>query len=91
MSGDRRLMTPDELEELEQLSKSKELKGGVIDISDPETLDDFANFAKKNDPEGYKKIEDMVNDMNQKRTLDNFDVTDRKKNAEGGLNYLLGF
>jgi hypothetical protein len=91
MSGDRRLMTPDELEELEQLSKSKELKSGVIDISDPETLDDFANFAKKNDPEGYKKIEDMVNDMNQKRTLDNFDVTDRKKNAEGGLNYLLGF
>jgi len=77
--------------ELEQLSKSKELKGGVIDTSDPETLDDFANFAKKNDPEGYKKIEDMVNDMNQKRTLDNFDVTDRKKNAEGGLNYLLGF
>ena len=37
------------------------------------------------------KEKNNENDMNQKRTLDNFDVTDRKKNAEGGLNYLLGF
>ena len=71
--------------------RGKELEGENIDISNPETLDDFANFAKKNDPEGYKKIEDMVNDMNQKRELDNFDVTGRKKNSQGGLNYLLGF
>jgi len=41
-------------------------KGGIIDISDPDTASDFANFAKKNDPEGYKKIEDMVDKMNQK-------------------------
>ena len=32
----------------------------------------------------------MVNDMNQKRDLENFDVTGRKKNAKGGLNYLMG-
>jgi hypothetical protein len=47
--------------------RGKELEGGIMDISDPETLDDFANFAKQNDPEGYKKIEDMVNEINQKR------------------------
>jgi len=88
MSGDRRLITPDELEELKALNMYNQRS---IDISNPETLDDFANFAKKNDPEGYKKIEDMVNDMNQKRELDNFDVTNRKKNSQGGLNYLLGF
>ena len=47
--------------------RGKELEGEDIDISNPETLDDFTNFAKKNDPEGYKKIEDMVNDSNQQR------------------------
>jgi hypothetical protein len=139
--------------------RGKELEGGIMDISDPETLDDFANFAKQNDPEGYKKIEDMVNEINQKReatkgmsledemnmilnqydksmfikneqgmvdvanpeniqkmalllqkdhpnlykklqeqasqvdTIENFDITGRKPNAEGGLqglNYLTG-
>ena len=70
--------------------RGKELEGKTINISDSETANDFANFAKRNDPEGYKKIEDMVNDMNQKRDLENFDVTGRKKNAKGGLNYLMG-
>jgi hypothetical protein len=139
--------------------RSASPKGGIIDISDPETASDFANFAKQNDPEGYKKIEDMVNEINQKReatkgmsledemnmvlnqydksmfikneqgmvdvanpeniqkmalllqkdhpnlykklqeqasqvdTIENFDITGRKPNAEGGLqglNYLTG-
>jgi len=51
----------------------------------------MAEFMKKNDPEGYAAIQKIVDDINQKRELDDFDVTDRKKNAEGGLNYLLGF
>jgi len=70
--------------------RGKELEGKTINISDSETADDFANFAKKNDPEGYKKIEDMVNEINQRRDLENFDITGRKKNAKGGLNYLMG-
>ena len=37
-----------------------------IDISDPETASDFAKFAKQNDPEGYKKIEKITDDINNK-------------------------
>jgi len=61
-----------------------------IDISDPKTASDFAEFAKQNDPEGYKKIEKIVNDINNRKTLENFDTTDRSKNARGGVAYLMG-
>jgi len=49
-----------------------------IDISDPETASDFAKFAKQNDPEGYKKIEKIVDDVNNKNKA----IT---KNAENEL------
>ena len=56
-----------------------------------ETASSMAEFMKREDPEGYKQIQKIVDDINQRRELDDFDVTDRKKNAEGGLNYLMGF
>lgn len=59
--------------------------------ADEETARAMAEFMKKNDPEGYAAIQKIVDDINQRRELDDFDVTDRKKNAEGGLNYLMGF
>jgi hypothetical protein len=37
-----------------------------------------------------KKFEEIVNDINKKIQLENFDITGRKKNAKGGLNYLMG-
>jgi len=40
---------------------------------------------KKNDPEGFKKIQKIVDDINQKKDLEDFDITDRKPNAGGGL------
>jgi hypothetical protein len=61
-----------------------------INISDPKTAESFTEFAKQNDPEGFKKIEKIVDDINNKNTLENFDITGRKKNAKGGLNYLMG-
>jgi hypothetical protein len=95
---DKRLIDADELQELDKLEKiylkpderSLTPSSPLINISDPEVASDFANFAKQNDPEGYKKIEDIANKINQKIELENFDITGRKKNAKGGLNYLMG-
>jgi hypothetical protein len=95
---DKRLIDVDELQELDKLEKiylkpdkrSLTPSSPLINISDPEVASDFANFAKQNDPEGYKKIEDIANKINQKIELENFDITGRKKNAKGGLNYLMG-
>ena len=56
---------------------------GAIDISDPTIADEFNTFLKENDPEAYKNLE-------QKIQLDTFDTKGRKKNAAGGLAYMLG-
>ena len=74
--------------EMKKLSKpTKTLKNiedtGTIDISDPTIADEFDTFLRENDPEGYKNLE-------QKIQLDTFDPKGRKKNAVGGLAYMLG-
>jgi hypothetical protein len=77
---DKRLIDADELQELDKLEKiylkpderSLTPSSPLINISDPEVASDFANFAKQNDPEGYKKIEDIANKINQKIELENF-------------------
>jgi len=83
LSGDRRLISIDEIQELEDLEKAFE--PNTINISDPKVAESFTNFAKQNDPEGFKKIEKIVDDINNKNTLENFDVKDREPNAKGGL------
>jgi hypothetical protein len=69
--------------------------GESINISDPKTAEAFTNFAKENDPEGFKKIQKIVDDINNKNALEEFDPTGRKPNAKGGpaggLDYLMGF
>jgi hypothetical protein len=95
---DKRLIDADELQELDKLEKiylkpdkrSLTPSSPLINISDPEVASDFANFAKQNDPEGYKKIEDIANKINQKIELENFDITGRKKNAGGGILKTIG-
>ena len=74
--------------EIRKLSKpTKTLKSiedtGTIDISDPNIADEFDTFLRENDPKGYKNLE-------QKIQLDTFDTKGRKKNAVGGLAYMLG-
>ena len=82
---DRRLFTPDEMNELDELERIFEPSSSkTINISDPKTAEDFTNFAKQNDPEGFKKIQKIVDDINNKNTLENFDVKDREPNAKGG-------
>ena len=72
--------TQDLKKRLSQPTKTLEgiKKEGTIDISDPEVADEFTKFMKESDPKGYK-------DLEQKIQLEDFDVTDRKKNASGGI------
>jgi hypothetical protein len=82
---DRRLITVDEINELDELEGIFEPSSSrTINISDPKTAEFFTNFAKQNDPEGFKKIQKIVDDINNKNTLENFDVKDREPNAKGG-------
>ena len=93
---DRRLFTLDEMNELDELEKIFEpSSSNSINISDPKTAESFTNFARENDPEGFKKIQKIVDDINNKNALKEFDPTGRKPNAKGGpargLDYLMGF
>ena len=87
LSGDRRLFSINEMKELEDLEKTFSPMGTLnkINISDPKTAESFTEFAKQNDPEGFKKIQKIVDDINNKNTLEDFDVKDREPNAKGGL------
>jgi hypothetical protein len=92
MTSDKRLFSTNEMKELKDLEETFSPMGtsNKINISDPKTAESFTEFAKQNDPEGFKKIQKIVDDINNKNTLENFDITGRKKNAGGGLNYLMG-
>jgi len=82
---DRRLITVDEINELDELEKIFEPRSSSsINISDPKTAEDFTNFIKQNDPEGFKKIQKITDDINNKNILEDFDVKDREPNAKGG-------
>jgi hypothetical protein len=95
ITKDNRLISIDEIQELEDLERTFEpsslSSSSSIDISDPKTAESFTEFAKRNDPEGFKKIQKIVDDINNKNMLEDFDIKDRKPNAKGGLNYLMGF
>ena len=52
--------------------------GKGINISDPNILDEFTNFMKESDPEGYT-------DLEQKVELSNFNPKGKKGNADGGI------
>ena len=80
------------------LSKNQQtLKGikntGKIDISDPNVADDFTNFIKKNDPDGYKDLEQKITLSNAKKPKGRKDNSKggRIKMAKGGLPNILGF
>jgi hypothetical protein len=92
MTDDPKLFNPNERDELDNLEETFSSMGtsNKINISDPKTAESFTEFAKQNDPEGYKKIQKIVDDINNKNTLENFDITGRKKNAGGGILKTIG-
>ena len=75
---------------LNQYDKSMFIKDekGMVDISNPENVRRMALLLKENHPELYKRLEGLGSQMNE---IENFDITGRKPNASGGLNYLMGF
>jgi hypothetical protein len=74
---------------LNQYDKSMFIKNeqGIVDVTNPENIQKMALLLKKDHPELYKRLE-MQTEPN---ILENFDITGRKPNASGGLNYLMGF
>jgi hypothetical protein len=69
---------------------NKQLPPGTeFNISDDKTAEAFTNFARENDPEGFKKIQKIVDDINNKNMLEDFDIKDREPNANGGIAGLL--
>ena len=75
---------------LNQYDKSMFIKDekGMVDVSNPENVRRMALMLKENHPELYKKLEGLGSQLNE---IENFDISGRKPNASGGLNYLMGF
>ena len=64
---------------------------GTINMSDEGIASEFERFMKETDPDGYAKIQKIVDDINQKIELRNAKKDKgRKENASGGVAYMLG-
>ena len=64
---------------------------GTINISDEGIASEFERFMKQTDPDGYAKIQKIVDDLNQKIELKKAKKEKgRKENASGGVAYMLG-
>ena len=74
---------------LNQYDKSMFIKNeqGMVDVTNPENVQKMALLLKRDFPELYRRLEGGA----QTNVLEEFDVTGRKPNASGGLNYLMGF
>jgi hypothetical protein len=64
---------------------------GMVDVTNPQNVEKMSLLLKRDHPELYNQIFKLTDDLNQKEILTDFDITGRKPNAEGGLNYLMGF
>jgi len=80
------------LQKLQKPTKSIESmkKTGSIDISDPEIAGEMDRFAKQNDPEGYRKMEEAMKKAADEAQPIEYFLGTRKKNSKGGLSYLMG-
>jgi hypothetical protein len=76
---------------LNQYDKSMFVKNeqGIVDVTNPENVQKMALLLKRDHPELYRRLE--METGNQNNILEDFDITGRKPNASGGLNYLMGF
>ena len=79
-------------EVLNQYDKSMFIKDeqGMVDVSNPQNVEKMALLLKRDHPDLYNQLFKLTEDINQKQILNEFDVTGRKPNASGGLNYLMG-
>jgi hypothetical protein len=66
-------------------------KQGMVDVTHPENITKMEELLRKDHPELHNQLKKLADDVGQKETLIDFDVSGRKPNAKGGLNYLMGF
>jgi len=80
-------------EVLNQYDKSMFIKNeqGMVDVTHPENVAKMEELLRRDHPELHSQLKKLGTDLDQKETLLDFDVTGRKPNADGGLNYLMGF
>ncbi len=78
---------------LNQYDKSMFIKNefGAVDITNEQNKKMMAELLRRDHPELYNQIYNLGEDLSQKQILDEFDITGRKPNKDGGLNHLLGF
>jgi len=76
---------------LNQYDKSMFIKDeqGRVDVSNPANAEKMALLLKRDHPEIYNQIFKLTEDINQKQTLEDFDITGREPNAKGGIAGLL--
>jgi len=80
-------------EVLNSYDKSMFIKNeqGMVDVANPENIAKMEELLRKDHPELHNQLKKLADDVSQKETLLDFDVTGRKPNKDGGLNHLLGF
>ena len=80
-------------EVLNSYDKSMFIKNdqGMVDVANPENIAKMEELLRNDHPELYNQLKKLTDDVSQKETLLDFDVTGRKPNKDGGLNHLLGF
>jgi hypothetical protein len=76
---------------LNQYDKSMFIKDeqGRVDVSNPANAEKMALLLKRDHPEIYNQIFKLTEDINQKQTLEDFDIIGREPNAKGGIAGLL--
>jgi hypothetical protein len=74
---------------LNQYDKSMFIKNeqGMVDVTNPENVRKMALLLKRDHPELYRRLE--IDMQSQDNILENFDITGRKPNADGGIAGLL--
>jgi hypothetical protein len=80
-------------EVLNSYDKSMFIKNdqGMVDVANPENIAKMEELLRNDHPELYNQLKKLTDDVSQKETLLDFDVTGREPNKDGGLNHLLGF
>ena len=76
---------------LNQYDKSMFIKNdqGMVDVTNEKNQRMMAELLRRDHPELYNRIYNLGEDLSQKQILDEFDITGREPNANGGIAGLL--
>ena len=74
-------------EVLNSYDKSMFIKNeqGMVDVTNPENIAKMEELLRKDHPELHNQLKKLTEDVSQKETLLDFDITGRKPNSKGGI------